>query len=137
MWSWLKRKKQVVKDADLVKVNAERIRKGRPMLTRAQASEAIAVRNDSDDDGFDTLGFLIGFSTGVPISPSRGISAGSIAGAILHEPDPAPAARASEQSYSAPEPAPSTPSYESSSSSSYDSSSSSDSGGSSSFSSSD
>jgi uncharacterized membrane protein YgcG len=37
-----------------------------------------------DDDDFDAAGFAIGMATGVPLSPSKGISTGSMLGAALH-----------------------------------------------------
>jgi len=77
-------------------------------LGRSQAS--------ARDDGFDSSGFAIGMITGVPISPSHGISTGSLIGAALHT-DPA-------RSEPVPDPSPScsvpdsSPSYDSGSSSS-------------------
>lgn len=64
-------------DRDLEKINAERKRKGLPSLTKAQATEAISKRQP--DDGFDTLGFLISYTTGIPMP-----SSGGILGSLLH-----------------------------------------------------
>ncbi len=63
--------------------------------SQAQANSAPIA----DDDGFDSTGFAIGLSTGMPISPVHGISAGSILGAALHQ----------STHPAAPEPSPSTP----------------------------
>lgn len=81
------------------------------------------------DDGFDVGGFAFGMATGVPLSPTHGVSVGSILGASMHS-SPAPAAPAPDPAPSYSSPSPSYSSHESSSS--YDSgssSSSSDGGG--------
>ena len=49
--------------------------------------DASTPRKDQDD-GFDGTGFAIGMMTGIPLSPTRGISVGSMIGAALHS-DPA------------------------------------------------
>lgn len=71
------------------------------------------------DNGFDATGFMFGFATGVPISPSYGISTGAMIGAAMHQ---SPAAASPARSD--PDPTP-TPSCDPPSSSSYDSGSSS------------
>jgi hypothetical protein len=59
------------------------------------------------DSGFDATGFAVGMATGVPLSPTHGVSVGSMIGAAMHsEParsEEAPAPSAPEPSYSAPE----------------------------------
>jgi predicted nucleic acid-binding Zn-ribbon protein len=65
------------------------------------------------DSGFDATGFAVGMATGVPLSPTHGVSVGSMIGAAMHsEParsEEAPAPSAPEPSYSAPEPSYSAP----------------------------
>ena len=68
---------------NLDKINAERRRKGLPALTRQQAETAVSNHPASRDDGFDSMGFLIGLTTGIPIGPG-GISGEAIIGAALH-----------------------------------------------------
>lgn len=83
------------------------------------------IRQD-DNGGFDATGFAVGMATGVPLSPTHGVSVGSMLGAALHsdparsEPEPAPAMETNERapyeapsapepsSYSAPDPSPSS-----------------------------
>lgn len=86
------------------------------------------------DDGIDVAGFAVGYASGMPISPSHGISGAALLGAALHS---------SNESHAKPaehEPPPSgsggdfggggsSSSYDSGSSSSSSSSDSSDSGG--------
>lgn len=92
------------------------------------ASPVNSALSARDDDGFDHTGFAIGMMTGIPLSPSRGVSIGAALGAALHTdparshhvPDPAPS-----PSYDPPAPSSSHDSGSSWSSSSYDSGSSS------------
>lgn len=112
----------MITESELYRINQERRRRGLPVLTRNAAVQAAETARSSDP-GIDILGFLIGYATGIPISPTHGISGLSIAGALMH---PSPAASDPAPSYNAPEPSapePSAPSsYDSgSSSSSYDS----------------
>jgi len=37
-----------------------------------------------DDAGLDVAGFAIGYATGIPISPSHGVSGAALVGAALH-----------------------------------------------------
>lgn len=75
---------------DLTKANYERKRRGLPTLTRMEAEAALRRapledrRRSQVDEGFDTTGFVLGYLTGLPISPLRGISAESFAGSMLH-----------------------------------------------------
>lgn len=87
-----------------------------------------------EDSGFDSTGFAVGMMTGIPISPSQGLSMGSLLGASMyHHSDPAPVSApdtpvaAPSVSYDSSSSHDSSSSYDSSSdsSSSYDSSSSS------------
>lgn len=52
-------------------------------MRKLRNREGDYAKNNSEDEGFDAMGFAIGLATGFPISP-RGITAGSILGAILH-----------------------------------------------------
>lgn len=67
------------------------------------------TRRRCEDDDFDTSGFALGMMTGVPLSPTYGVSTGAILGAALHE-DPSPSSDTSS-------PAPDTSSSSDSSSS--------------------
>lgn len=117
------REESTVTDRELEKINIMRKRRGLSPLTRSQAIAAVASAPSRDDDGFDEIGFLMGIATGIPISPSHGISAGSIAGAMLHS-EPARSEPEPEPSYSEPashDSGSSSDSYSSSSDSSSDS----------------
>lgn len=65
-----------------------------------------AEREDASkqDDGPDIAGFVVGYATGIPISPSHGISGAAMLGAALHS--------SQSQSQSAPEPAAGTIEHE-------------------------
>lgn len=72
--------------------------------------EERATKPADVDDGFDSLGFAIGMATGLPLSPSHGLSIGSMLGAALHADHLHKPAQASEApdtfTTPAPEPAP-------------------------------
>jgi hypothetical protein len=81
--------------------------------------EERATKPADVDDGFDAMGFAIGVATGVPLSPTRGLSVGALLGAALHSDgshakpadDPAPAPTP-EPAYSEPSRVPdAAPSY--------------------------
>jgi hypothetical protein len=82
---------------DLERINAERRRRRKAPLTLAEAKTALANTPRARDDGFDTLGFLFAFETGVPFSPSHGFSTGALLGAAMHS-EPSPAASSSYDS---------------------------------------
>lgn len=93
---------------------------------------------DRADDGFDTTGMMFGMLTGVPLSPTHGISTGSILGAAMHSsstpasvPEPSASVSSPSPDLSESSSHSSSDSYSSSSSDSGSSSSSSDSGSSS------
>lgn len=52
-------------------------------MRKLRNREGDYAKNNSEDEGFDSMGFAIGLATGYPISP-RGISMGSIIGSLLH-----------------------------------------------------
>lgn len=54
----------------------------RPSVSRPKS--AAAAQTGHDDEGFDSAGYIMGVATGIPVSPSRGISAESIIGASIH-----------------------------------------------------
>jgi hypothetical protein len=61
---------------------------GRRLWLRRECSCRQAQRAvSSSDDGCDTTGFMVGLMTGVPLSPTHGISAGALLGAALHSSD--------------------------------------------------
>lgn len=100
---------------ELAYINRNRTRDGRPPLTLQQAQDAIRRRQPVQDEGFDFAGFLIGHVTGMPISPSQGISMGSVIGALSHPSDtptadPTPTVEVSSPSYETPtaDPSPSS-----------------------------
>lgn len=83
-------------------------------LAPAAASASPGGGTGTVDEGFDATGFAVGMMTGVPLSPTHGVSVGAILGAALHS-DPAPSTPAPSC-----DPTPSTPdtsSYDSGSSS--------------------
>lgn len=105
----------------------------RPTGKVYMSSRGQDVRRPSDDAGFDTTGFAFGLATGMPISPSRGVSAEAIVGSRLHSNSSMPSNVESAPAAPASDPSPScSVDSSSSSSSSFDSGSSScsvDSGG--------
>jgi hypothetical protein len=60
----------------------------------------VSVRTHSDDS-FDSTGFAVGMMTGVPMSPTHGVSVGSMLGAALHS-DPTPSCNSSPSYDSSP-----------------------------------
>lgn len=88
MWSWsfwpFKRKVRIPQVSyDTLRVaNRLREQRGLPKLDRFTAQTAVAGSYESP--GFDMLGFLVGYETGIPI----GLTTGSLMGAALH-PSPA------------------------------------------------
>lgn len=85
---------------ELEQINARRRAQGLPPLSRAQADTALRERASSarsDDSGFDTTHFLIGYLTGIPMPSGAGIM-----GAMMH-PSPAhsePSQSSSSDSFS-------------------------------------
>ena len=78
-------------DHELDKINKVRRQHGKSILSRQQA-ESIkngddyrAAQRQASDSGMDVGGFLFGYLTGMPISPTHGISAESIVGSMLHD----------------------------------------------------
>lgn len=78
-------------DHELEKINKVRRQHGKSILSRQQI-ESIksgesyrAARREVPDSGMDASGFLFGYLTGIPISPTRGISAESVVGSMLHD----------------------------------------------------
>lgn len=125
IFGWLQRRREcLAREAEersrqtndrLRKVLEERAERRRNEY-RDQVSNPYAAKRAevvNSDPGFDTAGFAFGLATGMPISPSHGVSSGSVLGASMHS---SPA----EPSY--------TPPSTSAQESSHDSGSSSDSG---------
>lgn len=114
-------------DAELEKINAERKRQGKPLLTREQMRKALSDTGNvaNPTPGFDWFGFFVGYETGSMFP----FTEGAILGSMLHQdqhhdfssssssttPDSAPACSPPEPvsapdpapSYSAPDPSPS------------------------------
>lgn len=78
-------------DHELDKINKVRRQHGKSILSRQQVesiksgSDYRAARREVPDSGMDASGFLFGYLTGIPISPTRGISAESVVGSMLHD----------------------------------------------------
>jgi len=95
MWPF-KRKQQKPQETDHLlssPKNAERLRasvqQARAGAARERKLTSPASSPTSEQSGFDSSGFIFGLTTGVPISPARGISAESMIGASLHSNTPA------------------------------------------------
>jgi hypothetical protein len=56
---------------DLEKINAERRRRGKTLLSRAQAQTAVNSQSASSDPGFDLNSFLIGMYLSSASQPSE------------------------------------------------------------------
>ena len=88
--------------------------------------QVVETSKRNADDGVDVAGFAVGYATGIPLSPTQGLSNAAMLGAALHSSEHHETPAPTESHHVVPD---SSPSYDSSSSSS--SSSSFDSGGSS------
>jgi len=53
-------------------------------LLKEPKAAAQAEEKRKEDDDPDVMGFAMGYTTGIPFSPTHGISAASIIGAALH-----------------------------------------------------
>lgn len=89
-------------------------------------SDTQTASSSETDEGFDAMGFMLGMATGVPLSPTHGISVGSMLGAAMHNSSASAQELPSSESHSTPAPDTSSSNSDSGSSdsSSYDSESS-------------
>lgn len=110
----------------LDEINRKRRERGKRELSMNDARSRLASEPRSNDPGFDTTGFLIGYATGFPF----GFTTGAIVGAALHPTadysSPSSSGDGGSANYdSGSSSSSSSSSYDSGSSSSYDSGSSS------------